>query len=56
MKDQSVTPTSKIIKVTSENKKSAKKSPKMCSIKKFFVSPKTVVPTPVSDSAKEVEM
>lgn len=50
-KDQNNTPTSKNAKTSSE-KKSGKKSPKMPSIKQFFISPKTVPSKSASSDVK----
>ena len=50
-KDENLTPTSKSNKISSE-KKSGKKSPKMPSIKQFFISPKTVPSNSTSSDSK----
>lgn len=46
-------PTSKVGKNPADAKKAGKKSPKMGSIKKFFISPKTVSPSPVTAKANK---
>lgn len=54
-KEENVTPSSKCGKNVIDNKKSGKKSPKMMSIKKFFISPKTVQSPPCKSDKNPVQ-